>query len=208
MKKSVRKSVSVLLAILMILGMFTALPFSVSAAESTEPVGASSGTTGDCTWTLDDDGVLTISGNGAMEDYDAYESPWGSGVTSVEIEFGVTNIGNYAFSDCTGLTSVTIPDSVTSIGNCAFEYCSGLTSVEIPNSVTSIGDESFWDCTGLTSITIPDSVTSIGYYAFYGCTGLISITIPDSVGYIGDGALYNCSAELEVTCFSGSAGIL
>ncbi|MBR7155112.1 MAG: leucine-rich repeat protein, partial [Paludibacteraceae bacterium] len=70
-----------------------------------------SGTCGDnLTWELTD-GVLTISGTGAMSNYTSSSSPWysyRSSITSVVIEEGVTNIGNYAFYNCTGLTSVTI----------------------------------------------------------------------------------------------------
>ena len=65
-----KKAISVLLCLCLVLSVFTVVPFAASAAEVTEEtVGASSGTTGDCTWTLDDNGVLTISGNGNMGDY-------------------------------------------------------------------------------------------------------------------------------------------
>ena len=89
----------------------------------------------------------------------------------------VTEIGDYAFADCTGLTSITIPASVTSIGNYAFYDCTGLTSVTILDGVTSIGYSAFNGCTGLTSVAIPKSVTSIGEAAFYYCTGLESIVV-------------------------------
>ena len=201
--KNLKKTISLLLAVIIMATTFTALPFTASAAENLEmsEVGASSGTTGDCTWTLDDEGVLTISGNGEMDDF-SYEydykndsiittAPWGTNIKSVVIENGVTSIGEFAFHGCTGLTSVTIPDSVTSIGDSAFSDCTGLTSVTIPDSVTSIGWAAFEDCAGLTSITIPDSVTSIDDSAFYGCKGLTSVTIPDGVTSIGSNAFYN-----------------
>ena len=98
------------------------------------------------TWTLDDNGVLTISGKGEMYDYkESGGSPWknNNAIKKVVITAGVTRIGDYAFYDCSGLTSVTIPNSVTWIGKRAFYYCSGLTSVTIPNSVTSIGQKAF-----------------------------------------------------------------
>ena len=148
-------------------------------------------------------GTLTISGNGAMDNY-SYDSnnDWHSRkaeITSVIIEDGVTSIGDWAFSYCSSLTSVTIPDSVTSIGDRAFYGCSSLTSITIPDSVTSIGDLAFSDCSSLTSISIPDSVTSIGNYAFFGCSSLTSITIPDSVTSIGDSAFSGCSSLTSIT---------
>jgi len=69
MKAIIKKSLSVLLSAML---LFTAVPFAASAAEiapQAQSVGASSGTTGDCTWTLDDERTLTITGNGAMENY-------------------------------------------------------------------------------------------------------------------------------------------
>ena len=158
---------------------------SVSAEEPT--IIAS----GDCgkdrsnvTWKLDSAGLLTISGEGEMEDYSAigyaYDNwittaPWQNRASKLIIQEGVTSIGGYAFYNCGALKSVTIPDSVTSIGDDAFNGCTGLTSVTIPNSVTNIGGYAFNGCTGLTCVTIPDSVTSIGGGAFFGCTGLTEI---------------------------------
>ena len=178
MKALFTKTLAVLLSAML---LFTAVPFGASAAATAElTVGVESGTTGDCTWTLDDEGTLTISGNGAMRNYD-YDStlPWGRSIKSVVIEDGVTSIGGDAFKGCTGLTSITIPDSVTSIGEEAFRGCTGLTSITIPDSVTSIGGSAFSSCTGLKSVTIPDSVTSIGSYAFDNCTGLKGVYITD-----------------------------
>ena len=141
------------------------------------------------TWKLDADGTLTISGTGAMKNYNSNYNPspacGNSSVKKVVIEDGVTSIGYNAFYGCSTLTGITIPDSVTSIGGTAFQYCSSLSSITIPNSVTSIGYSTFSYCSSLTSITIPDSVTSIGAYAFKNCSSLTSITIPDGVTYIG-----------------------
>ena len=175
-----------------------------------------SGTCGtNLTWTLDSDGLLTISGTGAMGSYNRFYSssdgtwyttaPWGGSVANTQriktvvIEPGVTSIGTSAFYDCTSLTSVTIGNGVTSIGSYAFSYCTGLTSVTIPDSVTSIGDSAFRGCTSLTSVTIPNSVTSIGSYAFSRCTGLTSVTIPDCVTSIGEYAFSGCSSLTSVT---------
>ena len=131
-------------------------------------------------WSLDTEtGVLDITGTGAMANYTYLSNvPWysyRSSVKTVNIEKGVTSIGDSAFYYCTSLTSVTIPDSVTSIGNYAFFNCISLTSVTIPDSVTSIGVSVFSACYGLTSVTIGDSVTIIGEDAFYNCTSLARV---------------------------------
>ena len=119
--------------------------------------------------------------------------------SDVVIPYGVTSIGNYAFSGCSSLTSVEIPDSVTSIGSYVFDGCSGLTSVVIGDSVTSIGSYAFSGCSGLTSVVIPDSVTTIDEQAFSYCSSLTSVVIPDSVTTIGRAAFYGCSSLAEIT---------
>ena len=190
-----KRLLSFVLAVLMIASL---LPATALAADIVD-----SGTCGaEVTWTLDSDGVLTISGTGAMKEYDPYKAPWygsSSRVKSAVIAEGVTSIGGKAFLDCTSLTSVTIPDSVTSIGSGAFSYCKSLTSVTIPDSVTSIGSSAFSYCKSLTSVTIPNSVTSIGGAAFNGCSSLTSVTIPDSVTSIGEWAFFGCSSLTSVT---------
>ena len=210
-----KRLLSFVLVVLMIVSL---LPVTALAADIVD-----SGTCGaEVTWTLDSEGVLTISGSGDMYGYAPSDAPWHGRVksaviaegvtsiswyafyncrslTSVTIPDSVTSIGDDAFYNCKSLTSVTIPDSVTSIGSWAFSGCTSLTSVTIPNSVTSIGDGAFYDCRSLTSVTIPDSVTSIRGWAFYYCTSLTSVTIPDSVTSIGQQAFYYCTSLTSVT---------
>ena len=116
-----------------------------------------SGTCGDnVTWTLDDEGTLTISGTGKMTDYDCEDrrSPFTSAlIKKVVIQPGVTSIGSYAYAFHLAPISVTIPDSVTSIGDGAFLFAD-LTTVTVPDGVTSIGVAAFGDCFGLTSIKV------------------------------------------------------
>ena len=107
-----------------------------------------------------------------------WDETTGKGI--ITFDAPVTEIGYYAFYDCSSLTSVTIPDSVTEIGNSAFSYCSSLTNVTIPDSVTEIGRRAFEDCSSLTSVTIPNSVTKIENSAFYDCSSL------KDVYYTGD----------------------
>jgi uncharacterized repeat protein (TIGR02543 family) len=153
------------------------------------------------TGTLDSDGTLVITGDGAMYDYDRFDSPLysaGNDIKEVEIIGEIKSIGSYAIADCSELTSVIIPNSVERIGDHAFYNCSALTSIAIPDSVTSIGVEAFADCIELTSIIIPNSVTSMGVGAFSSCTNLASVAISNSVTSISEGAFSNCYALTSV----------
>ena len=170
------------------------------------------GTCGDnLTWVLTEDGTLTISGSGEMENYtDSSVAPWYSNRTkilSAVVEPGVESVGNYAFYACLKLASVSLPGGVKSIGESAFQDCAKLTAVEIPEGVTSIGSDAFSGCSSLTSVTIPDSVTSIDGYTFYGCSGLTSVTIPESVTSIGNSAFSGCSGLTSVTILEGVTSI-
>ena len=194
-----------------------------------------SGTAGEnLTWVLGDDGVLTVSGQGSMPNYSTSSvAPWYSKrtkITSVVVEPGVTNVGNYAFyaclklaevelpegmsyvgggafQDCTKLRAVEIPEGVTSIGWSAFSDCSGLTSVSIPEGVKGIGGSAFSGCSSLTSVSIPDGVTSIGEYVFRDCSGLTSVSIPDGVTSIGWYAFSGCSGLTSVSIGDGVTSI-
>ena len=177
---------------------------------------ASSGNCGDSgsnvTWLLDDNGTLTISGSGKIENYRSdIDQPWYSNrsdITSVVIEPGVTSIGSLAFYKCSNLTSITIPSGLTSIGEMAFFYCSALTSVTIPNGVISIGNFAFGSCTGLKSITIPSSVTSIENNIFQDCTGLTNITVDsNNTSYCSEsGVLFNKDKTTLIYCPRGKTG--
>lgn len=174
------------------------------------------------TWTLDSDGVLTISGLGKMKDYHSNNAPWqenGTAIKSIVFSSGITNIGNYSFYCCTAESfTLSLPDSIESIGKCAFfktalegelefpqqlksietsafELCKKITEIRFSgNQLTSIGDYAFADCTGLKQLQIPNSVLQIGEYAFAGCMNLSGdLIIPDSVATIKSYAFQNCT---------------
>lgn len=142
------------------------------AAENGAANIVKSGSCGEnATYTLDTDGVLTISGNGEIDD--TFMS-WND-VNSVNILPEITRIGAGAFDGCSNLSNISIPEGVTAIGNDAFRDCSSLTGISIPDGVTRIGGDAFSGCSSLSSITIPKSVTEIGTFAFENCTSLSNI---------------------------------
>ena len=126
-----------------------------------------SGTCGDdITWSLNtDDGVLTITGTGDMNNYSSNTTPW--------------------YDYRLNIKSISITDGVSSIGDFSFCWCNNLTLIDIPNSIRSIGKYAFYDCKSIESITIPSTVTRIGYAyfgpgaCFNGCVNLKSVHIAD-----------------------------
>ena len=216
MQNKFKKGISIILAVLMLLASVPMAGFAgIELPAITVDAGAAisdgdipegiiaSGICGDnLTWTLDSDGVLTISGTGDMYDYDG-RNPWEDNynelIKTIVLEDGVTSIGECAFWVCDSLTSITIPDSVTSIGPWAFTSCASLTNITIPDSVISIGDSAFSSCTSLISITLPENLTSIGDSAFSGCTSLISITLPENLTNIDDFTFMSCKSLTSIT---------
>ena len=155
-----------------------------------------SGITGDCTWTLDDKGTLTISGNGAMGDY-MYDN-------NTESE-QIINLDYQAMFKCYGLNYWDFPlptesglsgddlifyDSLVNIASPINRTPWGteIKSVIINDGVKSIGACAFLGCTELTKVSIPDSVNNIGDFAFFDCEKLASVTIPENMERIGQKA--------------------
>ena len=215
-----KKTLSILLSIVMLLSITAGLNFSAYA-----------NTSGDYEYEVLDDGTAQITkynGNG-------------SNLTIPSKLDGctVTSIGDYVFAGCSKLTSVTIPKNVKSIGIQAFNGCECLaniyvdsnnkkytsvngifynknktelirypegkngTSFSIPNTVKKLSDDAFNSCL-LRSVTIPDSVTSIGAAAFGECKKLTKITIPKKVKQIGFCAFYDCDKLKDITVLSKS----
>lgn len=148
-----------------------------------------------------ENGVLTISGKGAMDSYDkASAQPWykdRTQITSVVVKDGITEIGNFAFYGLTNLNSVSIADSVTKIGGYAFKNCTALTSVQLPEKLESIGESAFYGCSGLSEISFPADLKVIGSYAFSRSTGIKQITFEGDAPEIQTGAFSGVKASVE-----------
>ncbi len=168
-----------------------------------------SGTCGEnLTWTLSEDGVLTISGTGDMYSDYSYR-PWyqyRERIVSASVEAGVTSIATNTFRDCSTLTNVGLPASVTKMGSSVFQGCSSLTNVDIPASVTQMGANVFQGCSSLISIALPLGITCIADSTFQDCSKLSSVFIPQSVTSIGFCAFCNNNGNnnLAVIYYGGS----
>lgn len=191
-----KKLISLFMSALIFISVFATLPVCAITRESNSVGATYSGTTGDCTWKYDDTtNTLTISGNGAMENYgyDNY-APWKEyrqQIKYVIVSEGVTSIGAYAFygrsrfgtdsKQPDSLLTVSLPNSLSTIGNSAFSCCTSLQSIKIPKNVTSIGDYAFLNCTALKNIDLPDDLEIISESCFEDCISLKSIEFPSKL---------------------------
>ena len=159
------------------------------------------------TWTLDEQGMLTISGEGEMEDYwQAGTAPWyehAESIKEVAIGEGVTHVGDKAFRRL-GITSVSLSDSVVSIGDSAFYDLEELKTLTLPENLTTIGDAAFLGCINLSEVSGGQNLVAIGEYAFQSCYALETIEFGSKVDNIGAGAFLGCT-RLAVAIFQGNA---
>ena len=168
------------------------------------------GTTGELTWTLTEDGVLTITGEGPMPDYrdggTSETPPWYphvNRISSLTIGEGVTRIGDYAFMLCSFVTEVVIPESVTSMGDWAFWHCQSLKRITFPDRMVRFGEWAFYENESLQSVCIPEGVTTIPSSAFARCHNLTCVIMPGSLQTICGGAFSQCHKLTDVTIPDG-----
>lgn len=167
------------------------------------------------------DGILTVSGNGAMDDYyiamdlDTGENsgnlpPW-EGLTweieEVRVEEGVTAIGKEAFFSCYNLKKATIASSVTCIREKAFANDSELKEISLGSGVELIETYAF-SGTGIISLTLPASLKKISEDTFLGIYGLQNVYIEGGGGVYQsvDGVLFQNGGKTLVYFPAGRTG--
>lgn len=201
--KMSNKVLSVLLCIALLLTYLPLSSLTVSAATTT----GSCGTSAD--YTLTDDGVLTITGSGAIEknafsklagysnnnsSFTAYLS-----IKQVIIGEGITEVGEQAFLQCENITSVTLPSTVTKIKAKAFKDCTSLQTVNFPGGLTNIETQAFNGCEKLESISLPSTLSSIGNEAFQYCYALKEVYLAEGIKTIGRGMFSQCKVLTSIT---------
>ena len=143
-----------------------------------ELYGGSCGKNNPLTWSLDSNGTITISGEGAMPDYLTKGAPW----------YGLNG----------AILKVVIEEGVTYVGKCSFYQAGNIMTLEFPNTLTTIGAHSFYYCRNLINITIPASVTTINEYAFRQCQLLETLDLGVKYGWSANGTPFT-STELSST---------
>ena len=153
-------------------------------------------------YTLDETGLLTVSGTGAIPS--TYESeplewsPWINDITAVDIKNGITSIGDSSFYDYTNLTKVTLANSVQIIDTAAFALCTSLVEINFPSTMSEIKMHAFYGCSSLESVVLPNGITTLRGL-FNGCTNLTTLVIPDSVEEFKENAFFGCTSLKTLT---------
>ncbi len=169
--------------------------------------------------------TLTISGTGAMPDFDFPNgnlAPWwnykalgmikaGIGglnlngikidpigdLKKIVIKDGVTNVSNYALFCLPAATQITLPDSVTSIGRYGIALCAKLKGISLPKAVTAIGDFGLAG-NSFTAVSLPDGLQALGRGAFDACASLSGMTLPAAITAVPDKCFNDCTKLLTV----------
>ena len=131
-----------------------------------------SGTCGEnAAYTLYTNGLLRISGSGATDDQNE-TSVWAKNgmadsITKIIVDDGITKIGAHFFNGLPNVTSALIAQTVSEIGTYAFADCSKLSGIALPPVLTKLSSRTF-SGTGIAALSVPVSVSTISLQAFYG----------------------------------------
>ena len=205
-----------LLSILLVLSLMLALVPAAFAADI-----AASGTCGaegdgsNVTWTLDETGLLTISGTGKIASGTGGSIWSDKPVLAVDIRSGVTGVGKDAFYGCDDLQVISLPDTVTQLDDNALGNCPALSDilVDAKNPAYKSVDGALYSKDGTVLVkgpanaetfVVPDGVATIGDYAFFGAKYLTSIYFPEgSLTTIGAMAFEFCEGLTELLLPAG-----
>lgn len=215
---TIKRVLSVLLTVLMIV---SSLPIAFAADLPAVVYEGVCGAQGDnLTWTLTDNGTLTVSGAGNMMNYNFCNgviSPWTDAIlgdlTEKERELirgyffpqDASDITDYMLAELLPLVSklsigaVVIEEGVTSIGDYAF-YSWPATSISLPSTLRQIGAHAFEWC-DFTAVDIPDGVTDVLDYAFQSVP-LKRLVLPGSVANVAADAFSNNALLQSVVLLS------
>ena len=194
-----KRSISLLLAFLLSLSMFSALTISSSAD----------------TFITSSDGMFmyTLTDNKVK-----IKKCLDTDITDLNIPetidgYTVTGIFRYILDTNNSVKTLTIPETVTEIDDYAFRGWMNVETLNY-NAVNATAYNAFYNFTGLktinlgenvvavpnnfcqyahrvTALNLNDKLERIGDYAFRSC-GFRSVKIPETVKYIGVGAFINC----------------
>lgn len=195
MQVSAKSIFSLLLVFVMMLSVvplsgFIGIDVTVNAAEETS-ISDETATViaeGECgpaaNWILYSNGILVISGSGYLyANFSNYDDEYGwenyiEQITHIEVQEGITALGNYAFDDFISLETISLPDSLEDICQTTFQNCSQLKEIVVPKKVSQLDDGLFNNCISLEKLVVLNPAAVIEYlygmsydYQIFGYTG-------------------------------------
>lgn len=208
-----------LLSILLVLSLMLTLVPAAFAADIASGTCGAEGDGSNVIWTLDETGLLTISGTGKIASGTGGSIWSDKPVLAVDIRSGVTGVGKDAFYGCDDLQVISLPDTVTQLDDNAFGNCPALSDilVDAKNPAYKSVDGALYSKDGTVLVkgpanaetfVVPDGVATIGDYAFFGAKYLTSIYFPEgSLTTIGAMAFEFCEGLTELLLPAGVTAI-
>lgn len=141
-----------------------------------------------------------FKGNTVIETFDEFEK-----------FIGLSDVGSFAFADCSNLKSIKIPKHINFIQEYAFSSCTSLSELTIPNNINRIGRVAFSNCTSL-SIDLTDkllNITELGPNSFNNSKvyGIINMPKVTSLGYASQGAMFKGTNISEINIYGNVESI-
>ena len=140
---------------------------------------------------------LTLAGTGAIKTFgtspEAY--PWNNQDGPAATFNPVVNYAN------TGIQTLVVGEGITNIPDYAFHMQANLMSVSLPSTLKSIGNSAMGE-TAIWSIYLPEGLETIGHYAFL-MSIFESISIPSTVTSIGEAA-FAYGALTSIGCYAST----
>jgi len=206
-------------------GTITWVPYT---PDPPEPEVIADGQCGDdLTWTLDDEGTLTVFGTGPMWDFEWNEdesvttAPWAGYIDQIKtlvLSDGVTSVGNEAFDGFENLSDIRLGNAVARLGEYSFQNI-GVSSLHIPASVVDISVCAIYLCSNLEEITVDEAnpayrsvdgvlfTEDMSVLVAYPIARSGPYTVPQGVKTIGNGAFQSCRGLTEIVFSEGLTSI-
>lgn len=130
---------------------------------------------------------IRIGGTGAIKDYgNGSDAPWSSkasAIDDIQIDEGITSIGNNAFQNLGVEGDMYFGNHIKRIGEYAFDSAS--LHYATFDGTEKLGRYSFANCVDLREVYLEDSnITAIPEGCFSGCRSLRWVTLPDNIDRI------------------------
>lgn len=122
------------------------------------------------------------------------DNPNGWKYNRIQIDPGITYIGDWMFYRVSGPTELIVPEGVTGIGRWGIRYSPTLEKVVLPDSLVEIEYRGLSRNEVLTEIVFGNSLTTIGNYGLAQNHTIKEIKLPDSVKTVGFNLFEGCDS--------------